>query len=649
MADYIYTMEIRLSPDQLKAVSLVQEAARAYGMNVYLTGGAIRDILTGLPIRDLDFSVQGNALKLQKDLELGGAQVEVISEETKTLHAVLAGAVRVEISMARSEIHGKPGTSPQIVPATINEDLRRRDFTVNAIALSLNPGSRGLLLDPFNGSADVEAKLIRVLHNYAFLEDPSRLIRATRFAARFHWELEERTKARYEAAKENNYIEHISRKSVGYEIGQIAFEDNPLHIMQALEKEGWLKVLHPQWSTAKIDQNEMSQWMKTRQQLQDIGFTTDAAPLAIYFLTKRMGEKELAEIQRLIPYQEFVAAWQAVEENGKELAKKLSSKDASTPSRAWRVLSSAKPEAILFLDVTSRQQTVSEKIKNYFGKWRQMQQKLPLPEMAEMRITPQLAEYPKIAEEAFLLLLDGKLRNHAEIVKFLKPYEPPPPPPPPPPSRRRSAKAAAGKVAITGQADSAADPKRGRKPKAAVAPSTQVEPVAAAAGEVAKKIAAKPAAAGEAAKKIVAKPAAAGEVAKKVAAKPAAAGEVAKKIAAKPAAAGEAAKKIAAKPAAAGEVAKKIAAKPAAAGEVAKKIAAKPAAEPQAKKVEIKATKPVPAPKAQPLPVKKVATPKPATPAAKKKSVPAKPATKNTPAAKKSAETPAKKPAKRMP
>lgn len=491
MADYIYTMEIRLAPDQLKVVSLVQEAARAHGMNVYLTGGAIRDILTGLSIRDLDFSVQGNALKLQKDLERAGAKVEVISEETKTLHAVLPGGVRVEISMARSETYGKPGAPPQIAPATINEDLRRRDFTVNAIALSLNPGSRGLLLDPFNGSADVEAKLIRVLHNYAFLEDPSRLIRATRFAARFHWELEERTKARYDAAKENSYIEYISRKNIGYEIEQIAFEDNPLHIMQALEKEGWLKVLHPQWSTAKVDQNEMSQWMKTRQLLQDMGHTIDAAPLAFYFLTKRMGDKDLAEIQRLIPHKEFVAAWQAVEENGKELAKKLGSKDASTPSRAWRVLSSAKPEAILFLDVTSRQQAVSEKIKNYFGKWRQMQQKLPLVEMAEMRITPQLAEYPKIAEEAFLLLLDGKLRNHSEIVKFLKPYEPPLPPPPPPP-RRRGAKAAAVKVAVTGQADSAAAPKRGRKPKEAVAPGAPVEVIAAAAGEVPKKVAAKP-------------------------------------------------------------------------------------------------------------------------------------------------------------
>ena len=493
MADYIYTMEIRLTPDQLKVVSLVQEAARAHGMNVYLTGGAIRDILSGLPIRDLDFSVQGNALKLQKDLERGGAQVEVINEETKILHAVLPGPVRVEISMARSETHGKPGTPPQITPATINDDLRRRDFTVNAMALSLNPGSRGLLLDPFNGSADVEAKLIRILHNYAFLEDPSRLIRATRFAARFHWELEERTKARYDAAKENNYIEYINRKNIGYEIEQIAFEDNPLHVMQTLEKEGWLKVLHPQWSTAKIDQNEMSQWMKTRQLLQDIGYTIDAAPLAFYFLTKRMSEKEIAELRRIIPHKEFVAAWQAVEEDGKELAKKLGSKEASTPSRAWRMLSSAKPEAILFLDVTSRQQVVSEKIKNYFGKWRQMQQKLPFPEMAEMRITSQLPEYPKIAEEAFLLLLDGKLRNHTEIIKFLKPYEPPLPPPPPPP-KRRGAKAAAVKAVTTGQEAAVAVPKRGRKPKEVVAPGAPVEAVATAVGEAPKKVAAKPSA-----------------------------------------------------------------------------------------------------------------------------------------------------------
>ena len=552
MADYIYTMEIRLTPDQLKVVSLVQEAARAHGMNVYLTGGAIRDILTGLPIRDLDFTVQGNALKLQKDLELAGARVEAVSDETKRLHALLPGMVRVEISMARAETYDKPGNPPHIVPATINEDLRRRDFTVNAMALSLNPGSRGLLLDPFNGSADVEAKLIRILHNYAFLEEPSRLIRATRFATRFHWELEERTKARYESAKENNYIEYITPAAIGYEIEQIAFEENPLQIMQALEKEGWLKALSPHWAVSKVDQNEMSQWMKTRQSLIEAGKPPDAAPLAMYLLTRKLGDKDVERIQRLIPHREFLESWRGIENEGKDLAKKLMSKEASVPSRAWRMLSAAKPEAILFLDITARQQGVSEKIKNFFVKWRQQQQKLPFPEMAELRITPQLAEYPKIAEEAFLLLLDGKLRSHTEIMKFLKPYEPPPPPPPPQPARRgRGAKAAAAAAgAPAGQAAAPAAGKRGRKPKEAPAPVTQT-----AAGEAAKKPVSQPASAPA---KKAAKPEPAKKVAKPPAAKKPATKAAAVKPAPKPAAKKPAPKKAAPKPAA-----KKAAAKPA--------------------------------------------------------------------------------------
>ena len=113
------------------------------------------------------------------------------------------------------------------------------------------------------------------------------------------------------------------------------------------------------------------------------------------------------------------------------LAKKLMGKESATPSRTWQLLSSARPEMILFLAVTARQQGVVRKIKNFFTKWRQVQQKIPLPEMTELHITPQLPEYPKIAQDVFLLLLDGKLRSRTETLKFLKPLAPPPPPPPP--------------------------------------------------------------------------------------------------------------------------------------------------------------------------------------------------------------------------
>src|SRR5438045_3813120 len=443
MADYIYTMEIRLTPDQQRGVTLVQDIARAAGMNIYLTGGAVRDIISGFSIRDLDFTVQGNPLKLQKELERAGAVISGADEDFKTVYLRLPGSVRAEISMARTEQYEKAGKPPSITPATIIEDLRRRDFTINAMALSLNPGSRGLLMDPFNGAADIDAKLLRVLHNYAFVEDPSRLIRASRFAARFHWPLEERTQARYESAKENNYIEYITNKAIGYEIEQLAYEEDPLHIVKVLEKEGWLKVLNAHWTTAKVDTNGLSQLMKTRQQMVELGYAPDPAPAVLEFLTARLNDKETADIRKAIPRRDLAEAWRDIEVHAKELAKRLSGKEAATPSRTCKLLSSARQEMVLYLAVTARQEAVAQKIKNFFTKWRQVQQKIPLPEMTELLITPQLPEYPKIAEEVFMLLLDGKLRSRTEILKFLKPLAPPPPPPPPPPRRGRGAKAAA--------------------------------------------------------------------------------------------------------------------------------------------------------------------------------------------------------------
>jgi hypothetical protein len=225
----------------------------------------------------------------------------------------------------------------------------------------------------------------------------------------------------------------------------------------------------------------------------DAGFSVDPAPAVMHFLTERLPDKDVSDIQRLIPRKDFVNAWKHVEDGAKELAKRLQGKEAATPSRTWHLLQNANPEALLYLDVTVRQQAVEQKIKNFFGKWRQLKDKLPFPEMAELRITPQLPEYPKIAEEAFMLLLDGKLRSHTEIIKFLKPYEPPPPPPPPPPptKRGRGAKAAAASAPAGGAAAAQAPAvpgKRGRKPKGEVAAAAPaVAAVAVAAGDAPKK------------------------------------------------------------------------------------------------------------------------------------------------------------------
>jgi hypothetical protein len=251
--------------------------------------------------------------------------------------------------------------------------------------------------------------------------------------------------------------------------------------------------------------------MKTRQQMNELGYTPEVAPAVLHFLTERLGDKDIADLRRAIPRKDLVEAWKDLDSNAHTLAKRLMGKEAATPSRTWQLLSSARPEMILFLAITARQQSVAQKIKNFFTKWRQVQQKVPLPEMTELHITPQIAAYPKIANDVFLLLLDGKLRSRTETLKYLKPLAPPPPPPPPPPpaKRGRGAKAAAavappavvsGKPGAKGKGKVAAVP----VPAIPVAPVPQVKGKAAPAVPAKVMAAAKPVA--------PAKPAAAAKV-----------------------------------------------------------------------------------------------------------------------------------------
>jgi tRNA nucleotidyltransferase (CCA-adding enzyme) len=196
----------------------------------------------------------------------------------------------------------------------------------------------------------------------------------------------------------------------------------------------------------------------------------------LYFLTARMSERDAAEMQKLIPRRGLVDAWENLEQEAKQLAKQLTSKEAATPSRTWKLLSGSRPETILFLETTSRQQAVTQKIRNFFGKWRQVKQRFPLPEMAELRITPELPIYPKLIEDMFYLMLDGKLRSSSEIIKFLKPHSPPPPPPPPPPTKKGRAAKAAEPTPATAVVDAKG---RGRKKKGAQPAPVAAPPVAA--------------------------------------------------------------------------------------------------------------------------------------------------------------------------
>jgi tRNA nucleotidyltransferase/poly(A) polymerase len=452
MPDYIYLLKNRLSVHQRNALEHIRTAARDEGMTVFLVGGAVRDLTSGSPVFDLDVTVQGNALKLKKALEQAGGTLWGEHEPTRTLFFRFPVGVTVEISSARREEYPKPG-KPVYHWDTILEDLRRRDFTANAMALSLNEHSYGLLMDPLNGVADIEARQLRLVSNYGFIEDPSRLLRATRLVARLGWELDERTQTRFQNAKEEKSIEALSPHLRGYELEEIGHEEDGLRVLAAMEAQGWMQYLFPAWTTASADAAALDEMRKLVTQLQMQGVSPDISAVSVNYLTAKLSPKDLATLKALFVRPGFVEEWNNLDNAAKEFNKQLSAKEAATPSATWKLFTSADPQAVLWLGLTSKTPAIQAKYKNFFTVWPEARQKIPHALFQEMRITPEIPGYDEMISGLFLGTIDGKLETEEQLRAFLEPYSPPAPPPPVTVRRTRgSKKSAEPKVKIPEEA-----------------------------------------------------------------------------------------------------------------------------------------------------------------------------------------------------
>jgi tRNA nucleotidyltransferase (CCA-adding enzyme) len=439
MADYIYLLENRLSKAQQAALAAVRQIARTKGLTVFLVGGAVRDMTSGSPVRDLDVVVQGNALKLKKDIEKAHGEISGESEAFQVVFVRFPGGVRMAIGSTLSVSFPKPG-KPMVKAANILDDLRRRDFTANAMALSLNDGSYGLLMDPLNGVADIENRELRLVSNYGFIEDPVRMIRAARLMARLGWQMDAKTQERYETGKKEGYISVLDSFQRGYETEEIFHEEDPLRVLKRLEAEGWIKHLFPALSSSKANVAELERLRESQMQLELQGIRPETSAANFPFLTAKMAPKDLAALKKSFARQGFVHEIAALEGEAKAFAAEFSGKGAATPSQAWKMLHSAKPEAVLWVAHTSKNAGIQAKFKGFFSEWAQAKQKIPYVMMQEMRITPELPGYNELLDKLFFELMDGKLSTPEEMKAYLEPYSPPAPPPPVHLRRPRAAK-----------------------------------------------------------------------------------------------------------------------------------------------------------------------------------------------------------------
>jgi tRNA nucleotidyltransferase/poly(A) polymerase len=428
MPDYIYLMENRLSGDQQHALRQLREAAREAGMILFLTGDAVRDLTSGHAVRDLEVAVHGNALKLKKISEKLGGKVWGENEASKSLYLCFPGTVRVDVVSTHRVEYPKPGRGV-FHAASIQEDLRRRDFTVNAMAISLNEGSFGLLMDPLNGAADIEARTLRLVSNYGFLENPTLLIRATRYQARLGWELDPKTLTRYENAKAEGVIEFLSTDARSEELEQIGHEEDGLKVLQALEAEGWMNVLFAAWTSAKADEEKLKALHDLTVELLLQGVHPDMSAAQMQLLTAKLAAKDLSALKKLLLRPGFVEEWSSLDSLAAGFAKVLLAKENATPSTSFKLFMSYDPEAVLWLGFTSKDAAVRSRYDQFLKIWPEAKQRIPHALMQELRITPELASYKEIVHQVFLKLIDEPSTSPEEIRTFLEPHSPPAPPP----------------------------------------------------------------------------------------------------------------------------------------------------------------------------------------------------------------------------
>ncbi len=452
MSDYNFLMESKLSPRQFRVVNLLAQAASAEGLNFYLVGGAVRDLTYGQPIvRDLDFAVEGHPEKILRHLQTprpGGRrgepgpvpphEDEVWVEEARysprwlSAEIYFSSGVRAEVSQCRREDYSQPGKPPEIVPATIFEDLRRRDFALNAMAVSLHPNSRGLLLDPTNGGGDIERKEIRALHSRSFIDDPSRIFRLVRLTQRLGFKPEEKTETWLRSALAQQLQNRLTPEQQGRELEAILREENPARTLKLFADRGWLTAL---------DRNLARLRYERLQKIHALAQKFPEDDLFLLNLDALAGGLSAAQRVRLakkiIRFPGMLKLALHLEREAKKLSKHLLSSRAASPSQVWRLLSPQPRILLLYLLAYSGQSGVQNRIKHYLFKAPQIQARLPRLELQALGVNPG----PKMEEilgHLFFDQLDGKIKTSQQLSKAMRSLAGVREPTPLPPTRTRA-------------------------------------------------------------------------------------------------------------------------------------------------------------------------------------------------------------------
>ena len=399
-------IEEYLSRQLLKLVKHISGQAAKQGQGVYLVGGVVRDLLLGYPNFDLDLVVEGDAVKLAEKVAQT-SQAKLLAHHHFGTAKLRYEKFTLDLATARNETYARPGVLPVVTPGTLRDDLIRRDFSINAMAISLAANDYGELVDPHQGKTDLEHRLIRILHPRSFSDDATRILRGVCYEQRFGFEFEAQT-ARL-LKRDIPMLDTISGDRIRHELEHIFEEQRPELPIRRLGELGVLARISPSlkgdgWLAEKFDK---ARSLKKPAQLPSLYFC---------LLVDSFGERNF---EQLLARLNIAAKLSRAMRDTLRLKTKLSllDKPSLKPSEIYYLLCEYEPLSIQANAIATESSIIRRYLQLFLTKLRYVRASLDGEELKRLGIS-EGPEMGKVLQRLHKAKLDGEVRTRADEKKL---------------------------------------------------------------------------------------------------------------------------------------------------------------------------------------------------------------------------------------
>ena len=415
-----YLMEERLPRPVVRLLKSLGEVAEGLGYNIYAIGGFIRDLFLKFDNLDIDVVIEGDGIKFAQEYAKRFPARIRCHIKFKTAVLIFPDGFKVDVATARSEYYESPAALPVVELSSIKMDLYRRDFTINTLAVKLNPRHFGILIDFFGAQKDLKERSIRVLHNLSFVEDPTRAFRAVRFEQRFGFKIGKLTANLIENAIRIGGIEKLAPKRIFTELQLILNEENPLPVLKRLVDLKLLQAIHPEWTLPPKGEVLLGEIRTVLAWFDLLYLNEPYEKWLIYFLALIQPITHFTELrQRLGLPKRVVEVMNLRRYEGEKVLTTLQKNPTLSRSQIYHLLSPLPNEVLLFLMAKTTPETGRKAISLYFTQLKSLRISIGGEELKTMGLVPGPL-YKKILGDLLEARINGKVLTREDEIAYVK-------------------------------------------------------------------------------------------------------------------------------------------------------------------------------------------------------------------------------------